>query len=512
MAKIVLMSVPLLELKCPVTGPYILKSCLKEKDISCKVYDFNVWLWHEVGNVAPELWDTNGNVFGIEEKFNEYYDIIYPVVQKYVFHVLLNDDPDWIGITQFAWTSGLISKMIVQEFKDQGFTGKVVFGGPNCMEWDENHHMWGVGDHVIYGEGEDSLIQLIKGNTNYPGIDNKMFKQIQDLDAYPYPDYSDVEWYKYPVMFNDLHNKEAWRNEKDKLKQLFITSSRGCVRNCTFCDIHAMAPKFKYRSGKCVAEEVLYHNQKWGITFFNFTDSLINGATKVFEDFLDSIIEYKEKGLIPEEVEFWGQAIARPEKQSPERVFEKMYRAGVRSISIGIESGSEAVREHMGKKFNNKDLDFTVEMCHKYGVSISCLMLVGYPTETEKDFQDTLDFFTRHKDKKGKGLKSVAIGPTLVILPYSPLAKQINVLGITSDINGDWIMDTNNLETRMDRWLRLRQHLVDLGFKVFPDRHSTQIKEYKDKLTLIRKNKLKPMVKSYTEKWGYKNVLLHKAG
>lgn len=504
---VVLMSVPLLELKRPVTGPYILKAQVEANGFTCKVYDFNVYLWYEIGNIAPELWDFNSEIFGFEERLKEYSNIIMPVIQKYVKEVMDNYNPKWIGATQFAWTSNWITKWIFDEFKNQGFTGKTICGGPNCMEWGPHHHMWNYADYTIYGEAEESLVELLKGNEKFPGINTKMFKQLQDLDAYPYPDYSDVEWHKYPKYYENLHDPKAWRNPEDGLAELFITGSRGCVRQCTFCDIHAMAPKFKFRKGKCIAEEVVHHYTTYGIKIYNFTDSLINGSVKAFEDFMDSIIEYKQKGLLPKDIKFWGQAIARPKHQHPEEHFRKMRDCGIYALSIGIESGSEAVREHMKKKFSNADIDWTYEMAHKYNIKIPSLMLVGYPTETEKDFQDTLDLFTKHKDKAGKTISAVAIGPTMVILPNAPMAKSITAMGIHSDINGDWVLDENNLETRLDRWLRFREHLVGLGYRVYPDRHSKVLLEYKNKLQEIRAGKIAPLEKAYIETFGYENVV-----
>lgn len=501
---IVIMSVPLLQIDNTITGPYILKSVLESNGFNCKVYDFNVYLWYEIGNRAPELWEPNGTVFGIEEELEKYRDVIMPVVTQYVREILTNDDPDWIGVTQFSWTSGYITKWIIAEFRAQGWQGKTVLGGPHCMEYNQGHHMWGVADHVIYGEAEESLLELLKGNTKYPGIDSKNFLQLQNLDAYPFPDYSDVEFHKYPV-HNNSADLEQWRNPNNYLKQLYVTFSRGCVRQCTFCDIHAMAPKFKFRSGKSVADEIAYHCSIYELDRINFTDSLINGSVSEFEKFLDQIIEYKNQGIIPKHLKFWGQAIARPARQHPEEHFRKMKEAGIWSLSIGIESGSESVRDHMRKKFSNSDIDYTLEMLEKYDIKLSVLMIVGYPTETEKDFQDTLDMFTKHKDKKC--INSVAIGPTMVILPNAHIAPMVAEMGIHSDVNGDWVYDDNTLEMRIERWLRLRDHLVDLGYSVSPDRHSKQIRDYREKLIEIREGRSQPNESSYIEKWGYENVL-----
>ena len=74
--------------------------------------------------------------------------------------------------------------------------------------------------------------------------------------------------------------------------------------------------------------------------------------------------------------------------------------SGAQSLSIGVESGSESVRDHMKKQFSNKDLDEFMEQAYKNQVKLRFLMIIGYPTETIKDFNDTLDMFERYKQYK----------------------------------------------------------------------------------------------------------------
>ena len=37
-------------------------------------------------------------------------------------------------------------------------------------------------DHYVVGEGEDTIIELLKGNLNFPGIDGSLPKQVKSLD------------------------------------------------------------------------------------------------------------------------------------------------------------------------------------------------------------------------------------------------------------------------------------------------------------------------------------------
>ena len=65
--------------------------------------------------------------------------------------------------------------------------------------------------------------------------------------------------------------------------------------------------------------------------------------------------------------------------------------SGCHKLDIGIESGSERVRYDMKKKFTNECMYNSIDELGKRGITMTYLMMVGYPTETEKDFQDTID-------------------------------------------------------------------------------------------------------------------------
>ena len=66
----------------------------------------------------------------------------------------------------------------------------------------------------------------------------------------------------------------------------------------------------------------------------------------------------------------------------------------------------------------------------KYGINANLLIIVGYPTETEKDFQETLDMLQMMVDT---GLDSVvdrAVVNELYISTGTRISEQIEELGI----------------------------------------------------------------------------------
>ena len=151
-----------------------------------------------------------------------------------------------------------------------------------------------------------------------------------------------------------------------------------------------------------------------------------------------------------------------------EQYWQDIANSGARDLAIGVETGSDTVRLHMNKKFNNSDLDYTMQMLDKYSITCQFLMIVGYPTETDQDFQDTLDMFTKYQHLAQRVIAAVTIGSTLGILPGTPLYHHAEQYNIELDkYENNWIANDNlglTLEKRLQRRAVLKQHIESLGY------------------------------------------------
>jgi radical SAM superfamily enzyme YgiQ (UPF0313 family) len=268
-------------------------------------------------------------------------------------------------------------------------------------------------------------------------------------------------------------------------KRINITGSRGCVRDCTFCDVGVLWKKFRYRSSGNIVDEMVAHYQSVGATSFAFSDSLVNGSIKQFTEMLESIIarsnEFDRKRLL-----LTGTFIIRPKQSHPERLFELMHLAGFEEPHIGIESGSEPVRHHIGKKFSNDDIAWHFEMCEKYKLKNWVFMLVGYPTETKQDFQATCDLLVASQRYiLNKTILGIGIWSTLALLPGTPLDLMKDQLGLYHVHDSDreqyvnWQTTTNpslTLSERNKRFLDLLELAVDLRYPL-----PAQIQHYIDR-------------------------------
>ena len=473
---ILLVSIPRLSVEVPPSSIAILKPNLINAGFTCKCLDINIELYHEF---TFEEWLEIDNYFQTDLRYTgndtsgKQREIDFEtmhvnkkeglkVYKKYMdfldrwTNIMLAKKPRWIGISVFSVNSVLSSIDVCKMLRKKSPNTKILLGGmgvsafgvatrPNFGEYMKEVDLC---DQYISGEGEKAIVDIIK--TEQPVFFNPQLDNLNDL---PYADYGDFDFDKYPSE-NNL---------------IYTTGSRGCVRSCTFCDIGNLWEKFRYRSGENIAQEMLKAYEDYGTTEFYFTDSLINGNVKEFMDLCERLVYYKGNNRLPKEVSFGGQWICRPVKQFLEPRYQLASEAGLYNLSIGMESGSDDVLASMTKGVIQEDYDYQMEMLYKYGIRCNFLMIIGYPTETLKDFQATLDMFTRYKKYSDAGIVwGVNLGKTLVVLPGAPLGENPDHYGIDFDQKGNWINKDIGLDynERVRRRMVVQRHIESLGYVV----------------------------------------------
>ena len=216
----------------------------------------------------------------------------------------------------------------------------------------------GLIDDFIYGDGELSLVEYVNGNYDYPGINQFYWNPTPDLNALPLPDYTDYEFSDYKKIL------------------IPICDSRGCVRDCEFCDIIEHWKKFQFRTAENIFNEMLEQYKKYNVTYFSFRSSLVNGNLKEFRKLVKLITEFNV-GLDNKQQMGWeGYFIIRNEKTHPAELWRDIKGSNGKLV-IGIESVVQHIRHGMGKNFSNEDVDYHLEMSKQYKVPLILLMIVS---------------------------------------------------------------------------------------------------------------------------------------
>ncbi len=461
---VVFLTLPRLELRSPITAPALLKACVEKAGFRAFCIDLNLDLWRSLdAKKYGHVWFDTDLTFRHEHQFTPFWnDVILPHAEKWIAQIATKN-PRWVGITIFSQRSKWVAVQLCKLIRLRLPSIKIVTGGPYSEQISPNLWKEKLVDAYVIGEGEQAIVDVLQGQYGAPGVNGTPPVQYADLNTIPIPNYDDFTFADYPKTWSDPRIKDPAKMGTDFI---YITGSRGCVRKCEFCDIGSIWPKYRYRSGENIAQEVMEQNRRYGSKRFLFTDSLLNGSVKQLEELCTTLIRYREQGLISE-VLWQGQFIARPEGHMHERVYELMRKAGCFFVSIGVESGSEKVRNDMRKMFDDEALDYTFRACAKYGIEMAWLLLVGYPTETEADFQETLALLEKYDWINKIGLvRSIALGPTLDIVPGSPLFNKQKEMGISWDKNGNWVMGENDRVARIRRWLQLKSKCLELGYPV----------------------------------------------
>jgi radical SAM superfamily enzyme YgiQ (UPF0313 family) len=160
--------------------------------------------------------------------------------------------------------------------------------------------------------------------------------------------------------------------------------------------------------------------------------------------------------IIQEGLKFsWGgMALFRPEMTR--EVITKMRQAGCIEVMWGLEAGNDHVLQLMRKRFDVALAERIIKDCFEEDIKQYTNIIVGFPGETDNDFQETADFVVRNNKYFG------AIG-----LPFMTLHKNSHVYENASsyeikdrDAALEWeLMDrTNTYPIRQKR----RQHLMNI--------------------------------------------------
>jgi radical SAM superfamily enzyme YgiQ (UPF0313 family) len=462
MKNVVFVALPKIETVFPSGAIAILSSVAKVNNYDSVVYDYNLDLqtsltateWNEL-----ELWNT----FAASDISTELEDKIHQIfiknLEKYT-----NSQTEYVCFCVFSYFSNQIALKVLNWYNQISNIPSVVGGaGISTDASATNKEIFGnllvrnqLATYVVFGEGELAFDSILKKQFDFPGINVNNPQQIEDLSVLPIPTY-------------EYFDMERYQNQK-----ILITGSRGCVRNCTFCDIELTWPKFRYRKAEHIVEEIKQHFYEYGITEFEFTDSLINGSMSNFDRFNELLYEAKQKDPALEKIKYQGQFICRPSGPSQDKSYELMHLAGCNMLITGIESFSQNVRNHMRKKFNNSDIDYHFEQCARWGIPNILLMIVGYPTETEQDHLDNINAIKRYKPYVDMGtIFMVRWGLTMHLYEHTPIMSMLKELdiNISNDIKFDSVYSwtsgnnpTNTLQERIRRRLEIHELCVELGY------------------------------------------------
>jgi hypothetical protein len=189
--------------------------------------------------------------------------------------------------------------------------------------------------------------------------------------------------------------------------------------------------------------EVLTLNERYGIDFIWFLDSLVNGNIKELRAFC--------KGIIASGIKIAWTGYARCHKAMDEEYFDDLAASGCKHLNYGIESGSNKVLEDMDKKITVDIIERNLELGHNVGIQAQTNWIVGFPTEKLQDIYESMTLCHRNSDY----LQNVSTGHGFTEPPDTIISQNSAKYDMLRSYYLDNWINTDFTSSKLHRMLRI---------------------------------------------------------
>ncbi len=298
--------------------------------------------------------------------------------------------PFLVGLSALTCEAELVHK-IAEIVKEINRNTIVVVGGPHASIASEYLLQDKNIDYTVIGEGERTIVELLKAlecNDNISVVDGisyrvdneivhtKAREYIKDLDTIPFPawDLIDIKEYTKHPNWNGILKEKYY---------MPIITSRGCPFSCTFCH-NIFGKKFRVRSPENVFSEIITLYQNYGVKEFHIIDDVFNFDAERVKKLCSLIIDAKIK-----------ISLAFPNGLRADIMTEELIamlkKAGTYKINYAIETASSRIQHMIKKGLNIERAQEIIEVTTKKGIITAGYFMLGFPTETIQEMQDTIN-------------------------------------------------------------------------------------------------------------------------
>lgn len=285
-------------------------------------------------------------------------------------------DADVYGLS--CWTAnrrgvGYVARLV----KQLRPKATVVVGGPHATPLAGEmltHHP--EIDLVTVGESEETLREIVhrlESRQSLEGIAGSVFRSAgQPVYGPKRPAIANLDLLESPHRHFDTH---------------IVMTSRGCPWQCTFCGAETSWGRgYRSQSIPYVVDALASALERLPVKMIQIKDDTFTANQKRVRQLCQAI---RARGL-----SFLWSCDTRVDVLS-EDLLREMRLAGCQRLSLGVESGSQAVLDAIQKKISVQEIVEAAAMAKKVGIRVRFYMMLGNRGETEETFRETLAFLER---------------------------------------------------------------------------------------------------------------------
>ena len=291
--------------------------------------------------------------------------------------------PDTILLMSLFSTQHLLDPAIrdaVRTHRERG--GKVYVGGPVSAA---PEMVLGelAPDAVVVGEGEETVIRLIEEGVG-PDLPGIAFVDAGRPVITPSAPPASMDR-PLPLIPDDIGSQSI------RGASAYIETHRGCVGGCTFCQV----PRFFGRAIRSRPIESVIEEVKAFAAHGATRLSVSGGTGSLYGSHGGEMNPDAFITLLRGMAEVMGpRNVSSPDIRVDcitDEILDAVRQYTIGWVFFGIESGSDRMLRMMGKGAAVRQVEKAVERCREHGLRVAGSFIVGYPGETERDYEATKD-------------------------------------------------------------------------------------------------------------------------
>jgi radical SAM superfamily enzyme YgiQ (UPF0313 family) len=218
-----------------------------------------------------------------------------------------------------------------------------------------------------------------------------------------------------PLIDRDLTKANLYGEKwKKRVPFMYTMAGRDCPWNkCAFCSWTTLFNKFRTRSVDSLLNEIGFLIERHGVReIFDDSGTLPGGNWLI--NFCEGMISrgYNKKILFSCNMRF--------DYLKDHQIPRLMKKAGFRKIKSGLESANQNTLKKINKGIEVKDIIEGCKNASEAGIDVHLTVMVGYPWETRKDAETTLNLA---RWLMGKGYAEMLQATVIIPYPGTPLYK-----------------------------------------------------------------------------------------
>jgi hypothetical protein len=320
-----------------------------------------------------------------DEAQNPYLDLY----RRFFLPGFTQNTPDFVGVSITATSQIIPGLTLCRLIKEQFPQIHVTVGGSIFTRLVDNlrrcDRLFEITDDFIVFEGETALLEMIhqlEGRRDFSKVPNLIWRQngkitvnqpfySENLTEHPAPNYKGFPLDKYLAPYTVLP----------------VQFSRGCYyKDCAFCALTLDHQNFRQKDPVKVVDELEALSKLHDTPYFFFTDEcLALSPTKRLC-----------KELIKRGLDLQWTAEFRFEKNLSRELLSSLREAGCQKIVFGLETYNARLMDFMVKGITQENVVRICSDCVDLGIAVHCYVIVGFPTETEEESLETMNFIVNN--------------------------------------------------------------------------------------------------------------------